>query len=92
MEKLQRESFNYFLHEANPANGLVIEKNEAQAVRPVLLPLISRWHLTRWLPSVDLYRAQWTDECHCRRSTGEAGVYQSVEPGWRYFRLGIGWF
>ena len=27
LEKLQRESFGYFLHEANPANGLVIDKN-----------------------------------------------------------------
>ena len=26
LEKLQRESFNYFLHETNPANGLVIDK------------------------------------------------------------------
>ena len=27
--KLQHESFNYFLHEVNPANGLVIDKTEA---------------------------------------------------------------
>ena len=27
LEKLQRESFDYFLHETNPANGLVIDKN-----------------------------------------------------------------
>ena len=26
LEMLQRESFNYFVHEANPANGLVIDK------------------------------------------------------------------
>jgi len=26
MQKLQRESFSYFLHETNPANGLVIDK------------------------------------------------------------------
>ena len=26
LEKLQHESFNYFLHEANPVNGLVIDK------------------------------------------------------------------
>jgi hypothetical protein len=26
LEKLQRETFGYFLHEANPANGLVIDK------------------------------------------------------------------
>jgi hypothetical protein len=26
LELLQRESFNYFVHEANPANGLVIDK------------------------------------------------------------------
>jgi len=29
LEKLQHESFKYFLHETNPANGLVIDKNEA---------------------------------------------------------------
>ncbi|MGH9882736.1 MAG: glucoamylase family protein, partial [Pyrinomonadaceae bacterium] len=26
LEKLQRETFDYFLHETNPANGLVIDK------------------------------------------------------------------
>ena len=26
LEKLQRETFGYFLHETNPANGLVIDK------------------------------------------------------------------
>ncbi len=29
LEKLQHESFNYFLHESNPANGLVIDKTAA---------------------------------------------------------------
>src|ERR1019366_9561640 len=29
LEKLQHDSFNYFLHETNPANGLVIDKTEA---------------------------------------------------------------
>src|SRR6202163_3781000 len=29
LEKLQHESFNSFLHEANPTNGLVIDRNEA---------------------------------------------------------------
>ena len=29
LEKLQRESFGYFLHETNPANGLVIDKTES---------------------------------------------------------------
>src|SRR5450432_4148266 len=29
LEKLQHESFNYFLHETNPDNGLVVDKNEA---------------------------------------------------------------
>ena len=28
LNTLQRESFGYFLHEANPANGLVADKNE----------------------------------------------------------------
>jgi len=28
MEKLQHESFNYFVHETNPANGLVIDKTK----------------------------------------------------------------
>ena len=26
LEKLQHETFGYFLHETNPANGLVIDK------------------------------------------------------------------
>ena len=26
LETLQRESFNYFIHEANPRNGLIIDK------------------------------------------------------------------
>jgi hypothetical protein len=29
LEKLQRETFGYFLHEANPVNGLVIDKTAA---------------------------------------------------------------
>jgi hypothetical protein len=29
LEKFHHESFNYFLHETSPANGLVIDKNEA---------------------------------------------------------------
>lgn len=29
LERLQRDSFNYFLSETNPANGLVIDKTEA---------------------------------------------------------------
>jgi hypothetical protein len=29
LEKLQHESFNYFLYETNPVNGLVIDKTEA---------------------------------------------------------------
>ena len=29
LEKLQHESFNYFLHETNPINGLVIDKTAA---------------------------------------------------------------
>ena len=29
LQNLQRESFNYFFHETNPANGLVIDKTEA---------------------------------------------------------------
>ena len=29
LEKLQYDSFKYFLHESNPANGLVIDKTEA---------------------------------------------------------------
>ena len=53
--KLQRESFNYFLHETNPANGLVIDKTK-QIGLPVLPPQASRWHLSRWLSSVDLCR------------------------------------
>lgn len=29
LEKLQRQSFSYFLHETNPVNGLVIDKTAA---------------------------------------------------------------
>lgn len=29
LEKLQRETFEYFLHEMNPSNGLVIDKTAA---------------------------------------------------------------
>ena len=29
LEKLQHDSFKYFLHETNPVNGLVIDKTEA---------------------------------------------------------------
>ena len=29
LEKLQRETFGYFWHETNPANGLVIDKTAA---------------------------------------------------------------
>lgn len=29
LENLQRQSFDYFLHEANPANGLVVDKTAA---------------------------------------------------------------
>ena len=29
LEQLQRDTFGYFLHEANPANGLVVDKTEA---------------------------------------------------------------
>lgn len=29
LEKLQHDSFNYFWHETNPANGLVTDKTEA---------------------------------------------------------------
>ena len=29
LEKLQRETFGYFWHETNPANGLVIDKTSA---------------------------------------------------------------
>ena len=29
LERLQHDSFKYFLHETNPANGLVIDKTEA---------------------------------------------------------------
>ena len=29
LEKLQHQSFNYFLHETNPVNGLVVDKNAA---------------------------------------------------------------
>lgn len=28
LDALQRDTFNYFVHEANPANGLIIDKTE----------------------------------------------------------------
>ena len=28
LEQLQRDTFGYFLHEANPGNGLVVDKTE----------------------------------------------------------------
>ena len=31
LAKLQHDSLKYFLHEANPANGLVIDKTEAHS-------------------------------------------------------------
>jgi hypothetical protein len=31
LETLQRETFDYFAHEANPANGLIIDKTEASS-------------------------------------------------------------
>lgn len=31
LERLQRQSFSYFLHETNPDNGLVIDKTAANA-------------------------------------------------------------
>ncbi|MGB7436567.1 MAG: hypothetical protein WBR26_13620 [Candidatus Acidiferrum sp.] len=47
LEKLQHESFYYFLHETNPANGLVIDKIEA-AWAASTAPPASRWHPSRW--------------------------------------------
>jgi len=44
MQKLQRESFSYFLHETNPANGLVIDKTHPTGP-PVLPPPDSPWRL-----------------------------------------------
>ena len=28
LDKLQRDTFDYFVHETNPANGLVVDKTE----------------------------------------------------------------
>lgn len=53
LEKLQHDSFNYFLHETNPGNGLVIDKTEADwpaSIAATGLALAS----TRWLSSADL--------------------------------------
>ena len=36
LQNLQRESFNYFFHETNPANGLVIDKTQGKAFFPNL--------------------------------------------------------
>ena len=52
LEKLQRETFDYFLHETNPANGLVIDKT-VRIGPPVSRPLVLRSRLTRWASSGD---------------------------------------
>ena len=35
LEALQQETFNYFVHEANPANGLVVDKTKAGAAASI---------------------------------------------------------
>ena len=46
LEKLQRETFGYFLHETNPVNGLVIDKTEPNW--PASMPPPAwRWRATR---------------------------------------------
>ena len=42
LETLQRETFDYFIHEANPANGLIVDKtkeplNKVEFVGPMVL-------------------------------------------------------
>lgn len=42
LENLQRQTFDYFLYETNPDNGLVIDKTSADW--PAILPLqVLRW-------------------------------------------------
>jgi len=45
LEKLQRETFGYFLHETNPANGLVIDRTAADwPARIAATGLSITWH------------------------------------------------
>ncbi len=37
LETLQRETFDYFIHEANPANGLILDKTEANWPASIIL-------------------------------------------------------
>ena len=37
MEALQRDTFNYFVHEANPVNGLVIDKTQPGTPARILM-------------------------------------------------------
>jgi hypothetical protein len=36
LERLQHQSFSYFLHETNPDNGLVIDKIVQQVIEDIL--------------------------------------------------------
>jgi hypothetical protein len=40
-EILQRDSFSYFAHETNPANGLVIDKTAMR--ERIVAPVALRW-------------------------------------------------
>jgi hypothetical protein len=46
LDALQRGAFGYFLHETNPANGLVADKTQPDTPR-VSPPLDLRWQYIR---------------------------------------------
>ncbi|ESX71644.1 hypothetical protein X759_21535 [Mesorhizobium sp. LSHC420B00] len=50
---LQRETFDYFIHEANPANGLILDKTEANWPASIAATGILRWRATQWESSAD---------------------------------------
>lgn len=53
LEKLQHESFKYFLHEVNPANGLVIDKTAADWPASIAATAWL-WQPIRWVLNEDL--------------------------------------
>ena len=57
LEKLQHKSFSYFLHETNPDNGLVIDKNAPDWPASIAATGLA-WRLTRWPSSVDICRVR----------------------------------
>lgn len=80
-EKLQRESFGYFWHETNPANGLAIDKTGTLTVgQPEVLAIVTADGVTEDVvlsaaAAVEQHRGLWWRSSHshpkscCPRST-----------------------